>query len=132
MGVTKKELQKYFQQIKAELFCPHQMRKRIMDDLKGNVFSYLEEHPEATAEAIRESFGSPAQIAASYLEELPTPELIQKLKLRNRILKSIIAIICGVALILLLVWGIAILVALEKVENQSDPYYEIITEEELL
>lgn len=128
MSISKRALQKYFRQVKGELLCPRKTRKQIMEDLKKNVSLYLEEHPEATIENILHTFGSPRQIAASYVEELPTPELIKKLKLRKRILHSAIAFVTAVALLCTLMWGTAILIALHEVQDRSDPYYQIITE----
>ena len=81
MSVSKRELRKYLRQIKAELLCPCKERNRILRDLKESISGYLDEHPEATIESVRAFFGSAQQIAASYVEELPTPELMQKLKL---------------------------------------------------
>ena len=129
MSVSKRELRKYLRQVKAELLCPRKEQNRILGNLKESISGYLDEHPEATIESVRAFFGSAQQIAASYVEELPTPELIQKLKLRNRVLKSMIAVVCAAALTALLMWGIAILIALEKADNQSEPYYEVITQE---
>lgn len=128
MSISKRALQKYFRQVKGELLCPRKTRKQIIGDLKKNVALYLEDHPEATIENILHTFGSPRQIAASYVEELPTPDLMKKLKLRRRILRCTISIVGGAALLCILMWGIAILIALHKVQEQSDPYYQIITE----
>lgn len=130
MSTSKRELRKYLRQIKAELFCPREMRKRILGELKGNVAAYLQEHPEATFTDIRENFGSPQQIAASYVEELSTPELIQKLKLRRRILRSVVAIVGAAALLCIALWISAIVTALISVHNSSDPYIETYIVEE--
>jgi uncharacterized membrane protein len=47
-------------------------------------------------------FGTPQQIAASYIEELEMPELVRKLNLRRRVL-SVLCISLGVCALLLLV-----------------------------
>lgn len=124
MRVTKRELRKYLRQIKAELLCPCKERKRILGNLKESISGYLEEHPEATIESVRAFFGSAQQIAASYVEELPTPELIQKLKLRRNILRCVVAIVGAAALLCTALWIATIVTALISVHNSSDPYIE--------
>lgn len=130
MSVSKRELRKYLRQIKAELLCPCKERNRILGDLKESISGYLDEHPEATIESVRAFFGSAQQIAASYVEELPTPELMQKLKLRRNILRYVVAIVGSAALLCVALWIATIVTALISVHNSSDPHVEIYIEEE--
>lgn len=130
MRVTNRELKKYLRQIKTELLCPTKEQNRIMGDLKENITGYLEKHPEATIASVQAYFGSPQQIAASYVEELPTPELIQKLKLRRCILRSVVAIVGAAALLCVALWIAAIVTALISVHNSSNPYIETYIEVE--
>ena len=129
MSIFKRDLQKYFRQAKSELLCPWKTRKQIMADLKKNVSLYLEEHPEAAIENILHTFGSPRQIAASYVEELPTPELMKKLKLRRRILRCTISIVGGAVLLCILLWVFTLVSGLIMVHNSSEPYIETYIEE---
>lgn len=122
------QLKKYYRAIKRELLCPGDTKARICKDIENDINAYLQENPGADFAAIEEHFGSPQQIAATYVEEMPTPELLKKLKIRKRIIAAVcIAVVAAIS-----IWAIAIAIALSNEYNISDGYIEtgeIITEE---
>lgn len=127
MKTQEKMLRAYYRNIKRELICPRDTKLRILSDLQYNVNAYLSENPDAALCDVQDHFGTPQQIAASYVEELGTPELLGKLKLRRRIL-TLVAAVLAVGLI---VWAIAVVIASIDAHNSARNYYEvIITEDE--
>ena len=115
MKTKEKELKKYFRAISGELYCPVKTKRRILATVKENVSAYLEENPATTFEEIQKHFGTPRQIAASYVEEMETPELIAKLRIRRRII-TVICISVGIAI---LIWAVAVVIALIDSFQQS-------------
>ena len=103
-----KELNNYFREITGALPCTGCKKRKILRDLRLSVDGFLEEHPDATLEAVAEHFGTPQQIADSYTEEMPPRELQRQMKIK----KWIIGIVAGAVVCALLMWGIAIGIAL--------------------
>lgn len=102
-----KELKNYFREIEQQL--PGGCKKnKILRDLRLSVDNFLQENPDATLGAVVEHFGTPQQIADAYTEELPAHELQKQLKIK----KWIIGIIAGAVACALIMWGIAVGIAL--------------------
>jgi len=110
-----KELKQYYQQVYNALPCYPKQKKHLLHQLKPSVGGYLQEHPDADLAAIEQHFGTPEQIVASCLEEMEAPQVLQKIKVNHRIVKIIVAI----AACIVLLWGIAVGIALI---NEFDSY----------
>lgn len=108
MNAIKTRLKKYYRQINKELICPRNEKKKILADIKSNVTCYLEENPGADFDGVQAHFGTPDQITAAYIGEIDTPEIIRKLKIRNRI----VAAVCVAVGICVLLWSAGIIAAL--------------------
>lgn len=124
-----RELQNYFREIKKELPCGGCERRKILRDLRLSVENFLEENPGATFDAVESHFGTPAQIADTYTEEMAPRELQRKLKIK----KWIIGIIAGAVACALLIWGIAVGIALInelKIESSHMVIEQVIEETE--
>lgn len=93
-------LRSYFRSIRSFLTCPRKQKKQILRELKTNIAAFLEENPQANFEAIASHFGSPQQIASTYLGDLTDAELLHKLQIR----KKLVAIIAGVMAAILVIW----------------------------
>ena len=122
-----KELKTYFREIKHK-FPGGCKKNKILRDLRLSVDDFLQENPDATLEAVVEHFGTPQQIADAYTEELPAHELQKQLKIK----RWIIGIIAGAVACTLIMWGIAVGVALINEFKAADGYHEeepIIVEE---
>lgn len=123
-----KELKAYYRDIQKALPCSVCQRRKLMQDIRCAVSGYLQEHPEADIETVTAHFGTPQQIAETYLMEMPPQKLRQQLKVK----KWIIGIIAAAAACALLIWGIAVGIALVNEFNAADSYletYPIVIEE---
>lgn len=126
MPVCEKTLQRYYKRIRRELVCSQEEKRRILSDIEPNVVAYLSEHPETDLAAMENHFGTPRQIAASYVDSLGTQELLRKLKLRNRILLGVtVALVISVG-----AWLTALVIASIDAKNSARGYYEIFVTED--
>lgn len=98
------EIRRYCSEISGMLPCKGRTKRKLMAEIKGNITHYLDECPDADYDAIVSRFGTPQQIAASYVEEMEPHEVLNGLNTRKRIV-GILA--TGIALIAL-VWGIGV------------------------
>lgn len=114
-----RELQNYFREVQKALPCGSCEKKKILRDLRLSVENFLEENPGATFDAVESHFGTPAQIADTYTEEMAPRELQRKLKIK----KWIIGIIAGAVACALLMWGIAIGIALINQFEHTGGYH---------
>lgn len=111
-----KELKEYYQCIYKSLPCSGIQKKRFLQDLKQSVDAYLSENPDIGFETIVSHFGTPQQITDTYIGEISTPELLQKLRLKKRIIR----IVAVVAASIVLLWGTVVTVSLINEFNDAD------------
>ena len=89
--------------------------------IKENIDQFLEEYPDADYDVIVQRFGTPQQIAASYLEEMDPQEVLYRLNTRKRIAGIVTA---GVVLFVALC-GIWVLLFAADVMNSAESYLEV-------
>ena len=110
-----RELKRYYRDIRHCLPGAAKQKKQLIETLWQSISAYIEENPQATILEVRAHFGTPQQIADAYLEEMSTPEVIKKIKIR----KMVISIICTAAALALLMWGIVLAIALSDEQNSA-------------
>ncbi len=103
MGNRNVALKRYYRSIRNCLPSSHKLKAKVLAEIESNINAYLLENPSADIASIEARFGAPKQIAASYIDELETPELLKKFHIRKRILTIIIS---AVAIILVLWLGV--------------------------
>lgn len=96
--MNKKILNHYFRVLRKQLLCDRTQKERILSDLRLNAEHWVQTHPEADEAAFLEAFGTPEEIAASYMEEMGLAAAGKKV-LRNRA-RNITVIAAGVLLVL--------------------------------
>ena len=111
-------LRSYFRSIRSYLSCPWKQKKQIIRELKTNVTAFLKENPKANFEVIASHFGSPQQIASTYLSDLTDAELLHKLQIRKKIFAIIACVMAAILVIWLAVVGWAIVN--EKIQSGGD------------
>ena len=70
-------LKLYYRQIRNNLYCS---KKRLLDELKTNVEESLEENPNLTYGELLEIYGTPKEIADSYIESLDPEEYAEDIR----------------------------------------------------
>lgn len=126
MNTQDKEIRDYYRQIERCLPGSAKAKKRIMDSIRQSVGSYLEENPKADMAGVQSHFGTPNSIAASYVEQMDTEEVIKKFDIK----KTVIGIVCGALVLSLLMWGAGLLIALIDGHNSESGYIETYIVEE--
>ena len=106
----RKDVEAYLKKTERSLFAfPRNKRKAFLQDFRGCVNSYLEDHPMAPVQALEDFFGTPEAIAESFLH---SDEFSMSKKLtssKRRIVRVVLTAVCALAacaLILGAVWVI--------------------------
>lgn len=118
---------RYMRQVRSCLPCNGKKKRKLLDRLREELDGYLAENPEAGMEELRQRFGEPRQIAASYVAEMDMPELLRSLRFRRRI----VSIAAAVAIGILLMWAAVVTTALVEHRKSVNGYFgeAYITEE---
>ena len=111
-----RELKEYYQSIYKSLPCSGKQKKRFLQDLKQSVGTYLSENPNVDFSSIVSHFGTPQQITDTYIGEISTPELLQKLRLKKRIIRIVVTVATSIVLL----WGTVVTIALINEFNDAD------------
>lgn len=95
-----KQLKRYFKDVRGCLLCSTKLSKKFIDDLAQSVDQFVEAQPEADIDAVKKHFGTPEEIAKSFLAETDINVIRKKIRLRR--------IVAGFLIAVLLIWGIAV------------------------
>ncbi len=118
MKKMKWKLFRYYWQVKSFLPCSHKLKKRCICDLKADVEEFLEQNPQADFAAVQDRFGSPRQIAAAFVDEADTEQLLRRLRIRHRI----VAIATCVAVIIVGIYALYRTYGVHKINEAFDGY----------
>lgn len=112
-----RNFRKYLRQVRGWL-PGGKMKKQIMEEISVSGIQYLEENPEASYQQIVARFGTPRQIASGYIDEMGTPELLNSLRMKRKI---IMIVSCAVAIVVA-AWLVLVGVALVQNYEFSNGY----------
>ena len=93
-------LKRYIRSISDALPCSGKVKKQIVSQMRESIIDYLEQNPDAEFTALQDHFGTPQQIASSYVGSQETSALLRKIRTR----KYILSIFAAVMAIVLLIW----------------------------
>lgn len=120
MNSRNSALRQYYRKIRNFLPCAGKLKKRILFEIQSNVNKYLENCPDADIQQIEGHFGSPQSIAAAYVDDMNTEELLQALCIRKKIITAIISCV----MVILLIWGTVVSISLKHVAIRNTVYIE--------
>lgn len=103
-----KELKQYYRQIQSWLPCGGRLKRRMMVNITANIEGYLAEHPQTDFAALQSHFGTPQEIAATYVDDMDTAELLSAIHNRRKILLSVVYGVTAIVAI----WAVVMLVVL--------------------
>lgn len=121
-----KELKQYYREIDKNLPVGRKQKQQISLAITQSVEDYLAAHPLADFQAVQAHFGTPQEIATSYIENMTTPEILKKFRFR----KTVLTILCATAATALLLWGTVIGFALLKEANRGETFLIVDSIEE--
>lgn len=118
---------RYLWKVRGWLPCSGKLKREIMARIKTVLNDYLNDHPDADFAELSHRFGTPQQIAASYIEEMNVQDLLKQLRIR----KKIIGIVVATAVTLVLLWAGVVITALIRHVKAMDGYL-IVGEAEVI
>lgn len=123
-------IRRYVRAVSGFLPCSGKRKKPWLADLRAQAESYVAEGGDAAA--LEQRFGTPQQMAFTYVDEMPTADLLAELHIRRLVAVTVITLAAALAVyIAVLVWQ-AYLVY-DRFNGWSETYiveYEnIVTEE---
>lgn len=107
MTISDRELKHYFRVIASWLPCSHKQKKQIVNSVRDSVGNYLASAPDADISQIVTRFGEPQAIAAAYVDNTNTSELLRQLRIRRRVVSRVTALVIAALLlwVCLLTWA---------------------------
>lgn len=124
MKVTEKEQKKYMQEIKRNLVCSKEQRKKFLASFSNNMDEYLNDNSDADFAQLQKDLGTPEEIANAFLENASASNVKKQMSFVKWI-------IVGVAVVLS-VYIIAIIVVLIDAHKQNSGYDVITTSESMV
>lgn len=91
---------RYLWKVRGWLPCSGKLKREIMARIKTVLNDYLNDHPDADFAELSHRFGTPKQVASSYVEDMDTEELLRNLRIRRRIL----GIVASTAFVVVALW----------------------------
>ena len=122
-----KQIRKYLHNIKRLLPATANVRNKIVDMIRNALLAKSLEAPEKDISEIIKDFGSPEEVAASYIEEMGTAEILKGFGKKNRILTIITVGVIGVFILIALALTIALIDAHNIAEKSQNAHIEITT-----
>lgn len=96
-------------------------KRKFLSDLRSSVECFLLESPEADRTQLEDRFGTPKQIASSYMETLDLDKLRRAIKLRKVILWTV-----GIlAAFILITWLSTVVWAIIKADASFNGYHRV-------
>lgn len=114
-------LKRYYRTIRSYLPCSRKLKNRILDEIQNSVNGYLEDHPDANISEIETRFGEPKNIAAAYVDDMDTPELLGALRIRKRIITRIVTGVIAA----LIMWASCLTYAYVQHTARMDGSFEV-------
>lgn len=116
MNKTGRNAKRYLRAVKRWMPCSGKLKRGIMAQIDNCVQEYMEKNPNASFDDICAQLGSPQEIAAAYIENADTAEILKNLRVRRRIVTIVISAI----LVILISWASVVIyeiVDFEKMVN---------------
>lgn len=99
---------KYCACVSRVLPCSGKMKRKIMGEIRMSIQEYMNEHPDAAYTDMETKFGTPQQIVSAYLDEADHLRLAGELKLKNRVMKAVLAALTVSVLLIAVTLGLII------------------------
>ena len=87
--MTEKTIRRYCRAVGSYLPCTRRQKRQLLRELRQRLEEYRDEHPDETSP--EERFGTPQQVAAGYVDDMDTTELLQALRYRRRVITAVVS-----------------------------------------
>lgn len=110
---TEAAVKRYMQAVKQELHCSKAQKALFLRQMEDSIFTYISENPTASMADLTKEFGTPADIAKSFLEEADPAVIGKSLRHGRKIFWAVLAVAALLAAIF------AFIYLIDFMENQS-------------
>ncbi len=93
------DLKTYYKEIDKVLVCEKKEKKAFLDELKLNIEQYINDNNVKTIDEIKERFGSPQEIANSFLGDIDTSSLKKLLSIKKAVIIALIVLVVIIAMV---------------------------------
>jgi hypothetical protein len=114
MVVTKQELKKYFRLIKKELNCSFYQKNIFINELKHNIYDYIDDNPDAELSDIIDNFGDSKEISKGF-SIMDNKKIIWKARIQM-----------GIIIILTIILIFVVCVAIEAIHSSGGLIVDVI------
>ena len=122
MTANDRELRRYYRAIRSWLPCTRKLKKQIIGQIQSRVQDYLTQNPDTDISQLQAEFGAPQTIAAAYVENSDTEEILRGLRVRRRV----VAIVMTAVMIVLLSWAALVTWAIVKEQDHLHNSYIVV------
>ena len=126
MNKTGRNAKRYLRAVKRWMPCSGKLKRGIMAQIDNCVQEYMEKNPNASFDDICAQLGSPQEIAAAYIDNADTAEILKNLRVRRRVVTIVISAI----LIILISW--ASVVIYEMVEFRKSMIDSVVIDTDIV
>lgn len=98
---TEAAVKRYMQAVKQELHCSKAQKTLFLRQMEDSIFTYISENSTASMEDLTKEFGTPADIAKSFLEEADPAVIGKSLRHGRKIFWAVLAVVLIVAAIVI-------------------------------
>ena len=118
-----KSVKKYLRRVRGWLPCTRRMKNDIMARIEDSLLSWAQVNPGCTYPEIEAHFGKPEKIAADYVDNLETAELLKNLHIK----KKIVTVVTAVAVTIALIWAVSVAIVTVDAINTTHNSYIVTT-----
>ena len=101
MKTIEKEINAYIAAVRKNLVCNRKIKKQTVTDLRNSVFDYAENNNITDINLIYKHFGSPEELAKSFMTENDLKYLKRKIIIRRIILAVVFIILALISFLLI-------------------------------
>lgn len=98
MGSSGSAAKRYIRSVSDTLSCSRKAKKQIVSRIRDGVEDYLLQNPDADFEMIQAHFGTPQEIAASYVDEQDASGLLKKISIKKKVLVVVASVMAAIFL----------------------------------
>ncbi len=110
------QLDSYYKEITDYLICSKKEKSSFIKELKTDIDEFILSFPEAAYEDIISTFGTPREIADSFISLAKTEDIRKRLDIRK--------LITGLLLAAFIIYLLFIIISLIDVHTESHGYFE--------
>lgn len=87
-----KKIKKYVKTTKRLLTCCKENRSHFLMDMEGDIEKFIQENDSIAYSDVINNFGSPDELAQTYLENIPQKEIVAYKKRKNFYIRTVVAV----------------------------------------